>query len=137
MKEVFTMIVFLFIGFVMICVCGVGCWGWNLGMGIVNRQVNPDMIVQSYEWYEQQVRDIRAIEGQITDAKEAVETFKSGSGPAEHWTFTQREEFGRLNSNITGLKQAKRKMIEDYNARASMISRNYWKSSTLPQHIEE
>lgn len=122
---------------IMFGVCGVLSWGWNLGTGVLNRQVNPDAIVGNYEWYEQQVRDIKATQGQINDAKESVETFQKGSGAPEHWTFTQREEFGRLNANITGLKQARRQMIENYNARSSMISRNMWKRSDLPQHMEE
>ncbi len=112
-------------------------WVWGVGSGVTNRVVNPDAIVQNYEYFEQQLKDIKAVEGQIKDAEESVAAFKKDAGDAKEWKFDQREEYGRLNSNLTGLRQSRRKMVEDYNARAAMISRNLWKSSDCPQHIEE
>lgn len=120
----------------LVCVCA-GCRLWHLGMGVVDRQVNPDAIVSNYEWYEQQVKDIKAIEGQCKDAEDAMTQFKTDNGAAKDWRFDQRQEYARLSTNTTGLKQARRSLIENYNARAGMISRNLWKSSTLPQHLEE
>jgi len=123
--------------FLFLFVLGLGCWGWKTTFGVVERVVNPDAIVQNYEWYEQQMRDIKAIEGQIKDAEAATKRFKDDNGPSKNWAFDQREEYARLNSHITGLSQARRSMIQTYNARASMITRNLWKSKTLPHQIEE
>jgi hypothetical protein len=118
-------------------ILGAICWGLGLFGGLVDRVVNPNAIVQNYEWYQQQLKDINAIEGQIKDAQDSADTYKKDNGDPANWKFDQREEYGRLNSNVTGLKQSRRKMIEDYNAKASMITRNLWKSSTCPQHIDE
>lgn len=101
------------------------------------RTASPDAAINSYEWYEQQVRDIRAVDGQIKDAEAAAQRFKDDNGKAGEWAFDQREEYGRLNSHVTGLRQARRSMVETYNARAAMVTRNLWKSSDLPYHIEE
>ena len=120
--------------------CGVvntGCWAVNVGKGVVDRVVNPDAIVTNYEWYEQQYRDIKAAEGQIKDAKDAIKSFKEDSGPSDKWRFDQREEYARLNSNLQGLKSYKRSLIETYNAKSAMITRNLWKSSTLPHTIDQ
>ncbi len=123
---------------VLILVCGIGSWFWNLGTGVINRQVNPDAIVSNYEWYEQQFRDIQAVEGQIKDAQEATTRLMNLIGPKqENWTFDQRQELYRLESNLTGLKQSRRSMIQTYNARASMVTSNMWKNSSLPHQIQE
>lgn len=112
-------------------------WGCRVGTGVVDRVINPDAIIGNYEWYEQQFRDIKAAEGQIKDAEESVDRFKKDSGPSKEWRFDQREEYARLNSNLSGLKSFRRSLIESYNAKSSMITRNMWKSGTLPYHIEQ
>ncbi len=137
-----VLMVVLLAGACLTCLIGSVAWWivgfvWNTGTGVANRVANPDAVVGGYEWYEQQLKDIKAVEGQIKDADDSAKAFKADNGEAAGWRFDQREEYGRLNSNLTGLKQARRKMIEDYNAKAAMITRNLWKSPTCPQHIEE
>lgn len=133
MKDAFALVGVMIVVF---CIVGVSLiLGW-VG-GVFNRVASPDAAIGGYEWYEQQVKDIKAIEGQIKDAEDSCKQFKEDNGAAKEWTYDQRGEYSRLNSNTTGLKQAKRKMVEDYNARAAMITRNLWKRSDLPQHIEE
>lgn len=123
--------------FVILTVLCAGCKLGGIGLGLFERQVNPDAIVGNYEWYEQQVKDVKATEGKIRDAEDAVKGFKADNGDVKDYKFDQRQELSRLQSNLTGLKQARRGMVEDYNARAGMVSRNAWKRSDLPQHIEE
>lgn len=120
-----------------ILVCG-GIWsfGSDYAHRLYERTASPDAMVSSYEWYEQQVKDIKATEGQIADAQDALTRFKADNGLATGWRFDQRGEYDRLNSNLTGLKSARRSMVEAYNARAAMVTKNLWKSSTLPQHID-
>lgn len=131
------------IGGLILCLVLAGCvmfsifgMGRNWLSGVANRVASPDAAISSYEWYEQQVKDIKAMDGQIDDAKEEVSHFEKVNGTANGWKWDQREQASRLSDNVTGLKQARRKMVEDYNARASMITRNMWRSN-LPQHIEE
>ena len=114
-----------------------GCWFIGIGTGVVGKVVNPAAIIGNYEWYAQQVKDIKAIEGQLADAAESAARFKTDSGDPSGWKFDQRGEYARLNSNVTGLAQSRRKLIEDYNAKSGMITRNLWKHPSLPQHIEE
>ena len=110
-------------------------WGCNVATGVVDKVVNPSAIIVNYEWYETQFRDIKAAEGQIKDAEDSIKRYKEDN--KGNWTFDQREEYARLNSNVTGLRSYRRSLIEAYNAKASMITRNMWKSGTLPQHIDQ
>lgn len=121
----------------LVMVVGLISWGMGVGKDIVDRTINADAIITNYEWYEQQYKDIQAIEGQIKDAQASVDRFKADNGSAENWKFDQREEYARLNSIATGIQQARRKMIEDYNAKAWMITRTMWKSGNLPHHIDQ
>lgn len=123
--------------FVVLVIGGVGCFVWNWGAGIYHQTATPERAVERYEWYEQQVRDIKAVDGQVRDAQGAVDRFKADNGPSNRWKFDQREEYARLNTNLQGLKSYRRGLVEDYNARAGMISRNLWKRPDLPTHIEE
>lgn len=114
----------------------IGCvvnWAYRAA----DRTISPDAAIDSYEWFEQQHKDIQALELQIKDAEEALVRFKADNGEAKEWAFDQRGDYSRLNNNLTGIRQSRHTLIETYNARAGMITRNLWKSSTLPQHIGE
>lgn len=116
---------------------GGGCYLVGVATGVFKRVVNPDAVISNYEWYEQQAKDIKAVEGQIRDAEDSVKRFKEDNGKPKDWTFDQREEYARLNSHVTGLKQARRGMVAAYNARSNMVTRNLWKHPSLPHQIEE
>ena len=137
MNKGFFICLGLFLMVIVMPGCLLGKWLYGVGTGVVTKVVNPDAIITNYEWYEQQFRDIKAAEGQIKDAQETIDRFKLDSGPSNGWKFDQREEYARLNLNLQGLKSYKRSLIEAYNGKASMITRNLWKSSTLPQSISQ
>jgi len=113
------------------------CCAANWVSRIYEETATPEKAVARYEWYETQFRDIKAAEGQLKDAEESVTRFKKDSGESKEWRFDQREEYARLNVNLQGLKSYRRSLIEAYNAKAAMITRNMWKSSTLPHQIEQ
>lgn len=124
----------------LVCVLGVGLVAGVAVLGytggLFHRVASPDAAVDSYEWYEQQYRDVKATEGQLRDAEEALAEFDKTVG-AEKRNFFEQQERERLASNVVGLKQYRRQLIAAYNARSAMVTRNLWKSSTLPQHLEE
>jgi len=135
MKDGILAFLLLIFGVAIICVCAGTCTVWNYGSRVAERTIGPDAMISNYEWYEQQLKDIKAIEGQTRDAEQAVVDFKEANG--KELAYDQRIELSRLQANVTGLRQARRKMVEDYNARASMVTRSMWKSGTLPYRIEE
>lgn len=129
----------------LICFLAVGCiiwnivgWGADVATGVVQRQVNPDAIVQNYEYFTNQYHDIQATDGQIEAAKFAINDWYDTNGKDPNkWTFQDREELARLKTNMTGLVQARKDMAAQYNAKSREISRNLWKSKELPYQIDQ
>ncbi len=115
-----------------------GLVGWAISVpsGVVRRVVNPDAIVQNYEWYESQYQDIQAADNQIATAEQAAERFKMNAGPRENWKLDERQEMGRLNDILDGLRYYRSRLAADYNAKSRMISRSMWKRSDLPYRVD-
>lgn len=108
----------------------------GVGTGLFGKIVNPENIIERYEWFEQQAKDIKAIDQQISIAEKSEASFREAAGPRDKWTFQDREESSRLASHVTGLKQQRQSMAAAYNARASMVTRSMFKSKNLPESIE-
>jgi hypothetical protein len=111
-------------------------WLVSVPAGVASRVINPNAIVQNYEWFEDQYQDIRAANAQIDIARKSIAAFEASAGPRVDWTFDMREELARLRSNLDALEFYRAKLIADYNAKSRMITRNLWKSDKLPYTIE-
>lgn len=57
-------------------------------------------------------------------------------GERSTWTFEDKNEDARLNSVVLGLENHLQTQIADYNARASMATRNIFEDHVLPNYID-
>jgi hypothetical protein len=120
--------------FVLFCLLiSVVGFGWDWAKGLYRQTATPELAVDRYEWYVQQLKDIKAMESQLKFAQEELNSLEKN----KETTFDERAHRNVLAANVTGLKQARSKMIQDYNAKAAMITRNMWQHPSLPQHLEE
>lgn len=98
--------------------------------------LNADNAIYNYEWFKQQYQDIEATKNKLDNAIIAVDTFAVQAGERSEWTFEDKTEFNRLNSVKLGLQNHLEQMIANYNARASMATRNIFEDNVLPSYID-
>lgn len=85
-------------------------WPFSVAAGVAKKVVNPNAIVQNYEWFYDQYNAIQAQEANIAalpdDAPEKP-----------------------------GMKMVLNNAIGEYNSRSRQITRNLWKAGDLPYQI--
>lgn len=102
-----------------------------------NRQViNADNAIYNYEWFKQQKADIDASKIQLSNARRNYDAYVDSLGARSDWGFEDKGEVARLNAVVLGLENNLQSQIEDYNARASMATRNIFEDSVLPSYID-
>lgn len=104
--------------------------------GIIDKTLNADNAIYNYEWFKQQIEDIKAIKNKQEIAQKAVETFKLEAGERSSWTFEDKNEYSRLSSISQGLQSQVEDLITTYNARAKMANRNIFESGIIPSVLE-
>jgi hypothetical protein len=102
--SILILITFLIVGAFVGKACGVAS-------GVIDKVVNPNAIVQNYEWFYDQYNVIQAQKANL-DAipKDSIE--RSGTAMV-------------LNNEIA-----------EYNSKSRQITRNLWKASNLPYQID-
>lgn len=101
-----------------------------------NKVLNADNAIYNYEWFKQKYHDIEANRHQLVNANESLSSFESSAGVRSMWTFEDKTEDARLRSVVLGLQNYLETNIADYNARASMATRNIFENSVLPNFID-
>lgn len=102
-----------------------------------NQVLNADNAIYNYEWFKQKYQDIEVAEKQYESAVLAHADFRDSLPESRlDWTFEDKEEDSRLASVKLGLKNHLDSLIGDYNARASMATRNIFEESVLPSYID-
>lgn len=143
------------IGFIVLAIIGVAAIG-AVGMGLrilffpatvatnmidtaydANRQIiNADNAIYNYEWFKQKHQDIEATKRQLVAARRNHTNYRELLGARDTWTFEDKTEDARLNSVVLGLETNLESQIGDYNARASMATRNIFEDTVLPSYID-
>jgi len=103
---------------------------------VIDKTINADNAIYNYEWFKQQTQDIEALETKITIAEQAVISFESAAGERKDWTFEDKTEDARLRSIAVGLRSQYTTAIANYNARASMATRNIFEDGLIPNVLE-
>lgn len=103
--------------------------------GVAERTMNPDNVIANYEWFKRQVQDVRAMDEKIGVASVTLEAFEKSAGPRDAWKFDDRQEWGRLNSVLLGLRNQRASMVAEYNARSQMANRTLFKTNDLPETL--
>lgn len=101
-----------------------------------DKVLTADNAIYNYEWFKQQKANIDATKSQLTNARLSYSSFTESAGPRETWTFEDKTEDSRLRSIVLGLENNLQRQIEDYNARASMATRNIFEDHVLPNYID-
>lgn len=98
--------------------------------------INADNAIYNYEWFKQKYQDIEATKRQYKLAKANHDAFRTELGARADWTFEDKNEDARLNAVVLGLQTNLESQIGDYNARASMATRNIFEDTVLPTYID-
>lgn len=101
-----------------------------------DKVLNADNAIYNYEWFKQKKADIDASKKQLDNARNAHASFKASAGARSEWTFEDKGEDARLGSVVLGIENFLQSQIADYNARASMATRNIFENSVLPSYID-
>lgn len=108
----------------------------NTGYEIIDKTMTGDNAIYNYEWFKQQIEDIRAIEKKIVISQKQIIDFKEIFGDTKEWTFDTKNEYSRLQS----IKQGQMSQLEDvvatYNARSKMANRNIFNDDMMPSFLE-
>lgn len=98
--------------------------------------INADNAIYNYEWFKQQKANIDASKVQLSNARRNHTSYVESLGARDTWTFEDKGEVARLNAVVLGLENNLQSQIENYNARASMATRNIFEDSVLPTYID-
>lgn len=98
--------------------------------------INADNAIYNYEWFKQQKADIDATKRQYSLAKQNYDSYVVSLGDRKEWGFEDKTEVARLNTVVLGLQTNLESQIADYNARASMATRNIFEDHVLPDYID-
>jgi hypothetical protein len=108
----------------------------NTAYDAQDKVINADNAINNYEWFKQQKADIDASKKQLDIARRALTDFEEAAGDRGTWTFEDKTEDNRLRHVVLGLETNLTNQIEDYNARASMATRNIFEDRVLPSYID-
>lgn len=106
------------------------------GYDAQDKVLNADNAIYNYEWFKQKKQDIEATKKQYDNSHSEVLSFESSAGARTTWTFEDKQEDARLHSVELGLQNYLESQIADYNARASMATRNIFEDHVLPNYID-
>jgi hypothetical protein len=107
----------------------------SMPAGIIERVADPDNAIYNLEWFRTQYHQINATKAQIMVAQEQLDTFVQLNGLLINYNFNQRQEYSRLTTNVSGLKQFCLTTAADYNAHAEMITRRLYQGNDLPKEV--
>lgn len=117
--------------------CGTAANVATAPAGVINRTVRPENIIENYEWFRQQYRDIQSFGDRVTLAEQQLNRFMCDLGSDRStWTSEDRYRYAQLNDNLTGIQAQRARMIETYNARTMMLNRNLFRGADVPAEIE-
>lgn len=102
---------------------------------VVDKVLDGDKAIKDYEWFKTQEAFIRQCLKNEDIAKEEWDQYRADlPEDREKWTRDDKTEENSLRNSYYALQKLTNKAIEDYNARASMVSRNIFKDN-LPSNI--
>lgn len=104
---------------------------------VIEKTMDADNVIQNYEWFKQTADDYTATLTKIDNAEAALKNFEESARPRDKWTFEDKNEWARLNTNITGLKSFANDLVAQYNARSKMLNRKLFKGTDVPYRLEE
>lgn len=107
----------------------------DMAEDIVEDTLTSENAIREYEWFKQQLQDIKALGKKIERAQSNVEIYKNDlPDDKEKWSRSDKAELSRLRAIGTGLADMYDQAIADYDAKASMSHKAIFKDD-LPADI--
>jgi len=103
---------------------------------ITDKTLDADNVIYNYEWFKQQVEDIKATENKRDRALKTVIDFREFAGNRANWTFEDKTEYSRLSTVHQGLENHLEDLVATYNARSKMANRSIFKDGLIPEVME-
>jgi hypothetical protein len=129
-----------FLSLLVLAALVVGSWAlWGYGVasravtGVTERTLDPDNIINNYEWYKQEYQQIKAFDAQIAIARQTVKDAEAI--PVKERDFRDKEELARVRTILQGLENQRQSRVGEYNARARMANRNIFMGSDVPTQL--
>lgn len=94
----------------------------NNAVEAVDKLTDANKVIGDYQWYEDTYQEIRAMIQNYKVAKQSLDMYEG-------------EARDRRLIEINGMMAIINTRIGEYNSRSKQITRNLWKSSTLPQQL--
>ncbi len=110
--------------------------GVSTAHGIIDKTLNADNAIYNYEWFKQQVQDIKANQQKAQEADAEVISFEQVAGTRDTWTFEDKTEDSRLRAVAHGLHSQDANLVADYNARATEANRSIFQDGLIPNVLE-
>jgi hypothetical protein len=104
--------------------------------GIYEKTMDSDNAIYNYEWFKEQEAHIRECLKNEEISKDEWNYFLSQlPGDRTKWSREDKQEESSLRGSYYALQKLTNKAMEDYNAKASMVTRNIFKDN-LPSTID-
>lgn len=108
----------------------------NQAVKVYEKTLDADNMIYNYEYFKKQYQDVLAVDKKIINAKLELDSFVNLT-TRQNWDFQDKQEYARLTTNVTGLKNVKTEMVAEYNARANMVNRKIFMGKDIPAQISD
>lgn len=109
---------------------------------VLDKVTDADRMIYNYQWFHSQWGQVKAVDDQIGTKKDEIGLFKDdlivayGYDGRSKWTPEDRRELGRKQVELTGLRQHRATLVQEYNARAGDRTRSFLLDNKLPERIQ-
>lgn len=106
------------------------------GGRIIDKTIDADNVLYTYEWFHQTYQDVLATDRKIVVVEKQLSEFRESHGDPNGWGYAASTEHDRLNGMLGGLRNYREQLRADYNARHRMVNRAIFAGRSLPETIE-
>lgn len=103
---------------------------------LATRVTDPDRIISNYEWFEEAYNDCLALDSKISSTRQQiVSQFEGLPKDRTQWSRQDRDAWNQWQVTLNGQRSQRQNIVGEYNAKSKMITRQLWKSPTLPYQL--
>lgn len=95
----------------------------ELTKGVLDKTYSTEYCLANYEWFKDTNNDIIQSDAQIKNKQDQLDQFISFAGDRANWTFEDKQQYNRLSSEVTGLKNYRSDLVGQYNSKTSQLNR--------------
>lgn len=104
-------------------IIGKGIGWFGEASDVAQREFGASAAVYKYEWFKNKSNSLAAAEKVIQITADASNDFKKSAGDRKNWTFEDKQESSRLNTDLRGQKAHFEQLKAEY--RAACLKVNY------------